>query len=119
MAVDEIKKERGVWCAHAGHAGCHIYETRPGACRDFNCRWLADSRFGEWWYPQKSKIVVDAQIDETGMTVSFHVDPKYPGRWREDPYFRDIKAIAAAGLKQKPGWLTVVVVGRRVIPFAD
>ena len=119
MAVEEIEKERSKWCTHACHAGCAIYERRPAACRDFNCRWLADEDFPEFWWPQKSKIVIDAQIEGGKMTVSFHVDPKYPTRWRQDPYFGDIKAMATAGISGVDGvkFMTVVVVGNRVIPI--
>lgn len=41
MAVDELKKGRGVLCRHArSSGGCRIYADRPTACRDWSCAWL-------------------------------------------------------------------------------
>jgi hypothetical protein len=120
MAVEEIDKKRDVWCRHACEKGCAIYKERPGACRDFICRWLADDNFPDYWFPARSKIVIDAQIDVWGrMVVSFNVDPAYPARWREAPYFEDIKKLARAGLTGVDGhrFLTVVIVGHEIIPL--
>lgn len=113
MGVPEVKKDFA-WCPHckAGKGGCSIYETRPERCRDFHCQWLIDKRFGEHWFPAKAKILVDHRLDGETAVVYFVVDPDYPSRWREEPWFSDIKKIARAGLAGSLGrkWTTLVLV---------
>jgi hypothetical protein len=115
MAVPEVKEDFQ-WCPHAkpGTAcgACSIYETRPDRCRDFHCQWLVDSNFGPHWFPKTAKIVVDHKVDGDGGVVYFVVDPACPGRWKEEPYFSDIKTIARTGLAGVRGikWVTLVLV---------
>ena len=48
-------------------------------------------------------------------TVTINVDRRCPARWREEPYFSDIRRLALHGLKQDDGdrFATRVVVGAR------
>jgi hypothetical protein len=115
MGVPEVKEDFK-WCPHCapGHkaGGCQIYENRPERCRDFHCQWLIDQRFGDYWFPKKAKILVDHKLDGETAYVYFVVDHDYPNRWREEPYFSDIKKIARAGLAGSLGkkWVTLVLV---------
>jgi hypothetical protein len=105
------------WCAHACAGGCAIYSDRPQECRDFNCMWLLDERFGEYWKPSKSKIVINPKLDGDKAYVAFVVDPDYPLRWKQEPWFSDIKVLAKAGLKGRPvngvlqRWQTLILIG--------
>lgn len=117
MGVPEIKPDHE-WCQYCKPGvkggGCTIYESRPQRCRDFLCQWRLDPRFGEHWYPAKAKIVVDTTLRAGKLIVVFSVDPDWPSRWREEPWFSDIKKIAKAGLGGK--WTTVVLVkGERIV----
>jgi hypothetical protein len=120
MSVPEIKKDHE-WCPHAapGHGGCLIYKSRPERCRNFHCMWLIDERFPDYWYPLKSKIVINAFNEDGVSYVAFVVDPAYPNRWREEPYFSDIKKLAAAGLTGIAGkkWTTFVLIKDQRIPI--
>lgn len=124
MEVPEVKP-RHDWCQHArpGAGGCAIYRTRPEICRGFHCQWLSNSRIPDYWFPAKSKIVINATISpDTGKKyISFIVDPAYPNRWREEPYFSNIKHIAKAGLDGRLGekWATLVVIKDEKIPIID
>lgn len=113
MGVPEVKEDFK-WCPHCKlpGGGCGIYQSRPERCRDFHCQWLIDQRFGEHWFPVKSKILVDHKLDGENAYVYFVVDPDYPSRWREEPYFSDIKKIARAGLTGRLGkkWTTLVLI---------
>lgn len=46
LAIEELDKPGFTACPHVrtndanGCAGCGVYETRPGCCRDFQCLWL-------------------------------------------------------------------------------
>lgn len=113
-------KPRHDWCQHAdpGH-GCKIYPRRPELCRTFHCQWLIDTRHPDYWFPAKSKIVINTIIEQGHKYVSFIVDPDYPLRWREEPYISDIKTIARAGIEGRLGekWTTIVMVGENRIPI--
>jgi hypothetical protein len=116
---EQLVKPAGKWCTHCkpGKGGCGIYPTRPETCRRFTCRWL-EGEFGDEWYPLKSKIVVRMIIIRPGTRVlDFNVDPAFPNRWREAPYYRKIKRQVIYGLTrpfEEGGFYTRVVVGPRL-----
>ena len=94
MAIEELAKPAGQWCRHCRPGRCClIHETRPAECRDFNCLWLIDERFGPHWKPSQSKLVVTASED--GLEI--RCDPGFPGAWRNAPFYREIKTLAGAG----------------------
>ena len=115
------KPDKHKWCSHADLkcGGCKIYSARPEACRAFHCMWLTDARIPDYWFPARSKIVISAHLNEKQAFVAFVVDPAYPTRWREEPWFSDIKTMAKAGLKGLLGqkWTSVVVIGDDRIPI--
>ena len=86
MKVPGVKPDHD-WCQHArpGCGGCSIYARRPEPCREFSCMWLIDPAIPDYWYPAKSKIVIDAKLDGDKRAVAFVVDPTVSGRWREHP----------------------------------
>lgn len=120
MDVPDIK-EPHQWCPHAraGAGGCAIYPRRPERCREFHCMWLIDERIPKYWYPRTAKIVINAFEAEGVAYVAFVVDPAYPTRWREEPWFSDIKEMARAGCYGAAGkkWTTFVTVGDKRIPI--
>lgn len=98
------------WCPHAGKGTCNIYPDRPQPCRDFKCLWLMYP--GTWaphWYPKTAHIVIDLKVNDHGTFLAFVVDPNYPTRWREEPWFSDIKRAAREGLFGPKKWTTVVM----------
>jgi hypothetical protein len=100
LDVPEVGKPDHEWCPHCrpGH-GCQIYDNRPGKCRGYSCVWLTESKFGEEWFPARSKIVPDLHTGKDGhIFLRFIVDPQYPNRWREAPYYSQIKQLALRGL---------------------
>lgn len=120
MAVPDFegKPNQHEWCRHARPGkGCAIYAERPEACQDFSCMWLLDVRFEDYWFPAKAKIVISPKLDGDNAYVAFIVDPTYPGRWRQEPWFGDIKKLAAAGLCGAQKWRTVVMIGDQTIPI--
>ena len=136
MDVPEVKEPHR-WCPHVARdsggnvtGGCSIYDHRPERCRTFNCFWLSQAAVAEHWYPLKAKIVINAfeEEDTTGKRayVAFVVDPTYPNRWREEPYFSDIKAMARLGLQGislgphgHKKWTTFVLIKDQRIPIID
>jgi Fe-S-cluster containining protein len=121
LSVPEVKPHEHEWCPHVRlpGGGCKIYPQRPDRCRDFHCQWLIDNRHPDYWYPAKSKIVIDAKVKQGVKYIAFIVDPGYPNRWREEPYFSDIKQVAAAGIEGRLGekWTTLVFIKHEKIPI--
>jgi hypothetical protein len=112
MSVPEMKPDHA-WCPKCTlGTGCSIYASRPERCHDFSCQWLKDDRFGDHWFPKTAKIIVDHRVEGLTAVVSFVVDPAYPTRWREEPWFSDIKQIAKSGIAGFRGikWTTIVLV---------
>jgi len=62
-------------------------------------------------------MVMHEMLDGEGNNVlSINVDRRFPNRWREGPYFSDIKGIALRGLDSGvtgPKFLTWIFVGER------
>jgi hypothetical protein len=113
---EPLRKPANTWCQHCrpGKGGCMIYQSRPEGCKEFKCSWLSGS-LGDEWYPAKSKIVARTYIHSTlgDPIMEFWVDPGYPNRWREQPYYAKIKHLSLVGLSlpKDTGYMTQVVVG--------
>jgi hypothetical protein len=109
LDVPEAGKPDHEWCPHCRPGkgvggGCTIYQDRPATCRKYLCMWLMWPAFDARWFPKDCGIVVDFYIDkETGPLMRFHVDPRIPNRWREEPYYSTIKEFALLGLRGAAG----------------
>ncbi|MBS0482394.1 MAG: hypothetical protein JSR96_09630 [Proteobacteria bacterium] len=64
----------------------------------------------EHWHPARSRIVIISELD---FRINFTVDPGAPGRWREQPWYGDIKALAALAFQQNRQVL--ISIGSKVI----
>lgn len=100
LSVPEAGKPDDGWCPHCrpGRGGCAIYQDRPAICRGYSCHWLAGS-LPDHWYPLKCKMVVDMIEKDDALVQRVHVDPRQPLRWREEPYYSEIKESALRGLR--------------------
>jgi hypothetical protein len=127
MTIDELDKPANQWCKHCkpGRGGCTIYEARPNVCRGFACGWLVSDAYSDEWKPTRSKMVVHYTGAKDGMSMrhfEIYVDPAEPARWRQAPYYDDIKAFASQGLTDTPGFATEVIVGKHkwaILPDRD
>jgi hypothetical protein len=113
LGIGELEKPAGTWCSHCrpGKAGCSIYEKRPGECINFNCLWLTSAELDAAWYPLTSKIVVN--LENEGNRVAVRVDPAFPTRWRDEPYYSRLKHWARYGVDHRAQ--VVVYNGTRAI----
>jgi len=90
MAVDEIEKVAGAWCAHcAKGAGCAIYETRPQSCRAFSCAWLRHPELPHNLRPDLTRVVLAFDNNATRLIAS--CDPAHPMAWRREPIYGHLK----------------------------
>jgi hypothetical protein len=99
VPVPELEKPAGQRCEHQRSTGCRIYPRRPGSCRFWNCRWLANADAADLSRPDRAHYVIDimpdyviARPDDGGAdttipVVQVWVDPAYPDAHR-DPALR-------------------------------
>jgi hypothetical protein len=114
LLIEDTQKPANQWCQHCTKGnGCAIYSTRPDVCRGFAYFWLVTGWMPEYWYPKKSKIVVHMRKTGSGRFLYIEVDASAPNRWREEPYWTDIKEMSLMGLTQEPFYGTEVVAGER------
>ena len=112
---DSFSKAGYVWCAHCKVGqGCGIYAQRPAACRAFACEWLINSKFGEEWYPLRSKMLLYEATERTGNRLHIVVDSGSPSVWRREPFHSGIMRLMQSGLRGNAGrfYYTVVHYGR-------
>lgn len=110
LIVPETESPAGEWCQHCQVGqGCRIYADRPQRCRDFQCGWLVWDKVPEHWFPAKSRIVVVSD----GSRITFTIDPASPARWRDQPWFGEVKAMAVMAFAEQRQVL--VRIGRKVI----
>ena len=88
MAVAELAKPPGTWCAHCSRsAGCEIYESRPAGCRDFYCEWMLSAKLGPEWKPDRAKF---AMMFTPEGHLAACIDPGFPSAWRQPPYYQTL-----------------------------
>jgi hypothetical protein len=93
--IPAVEKPAGKWCRHwAAGAGCSIRPDRPQQCRDFFCLWMTDPSVADAWKPDRSRIVLSV-FPGNGFLYA-QVDPSTPQAWRKQPYFDDLRRMAAA-----------------------
>jgi hypothetical protein len=109
LEVAAVGKPVNQWCQHCDAGkGCTIYDDRPEMCRSFNCAWLL-GHLDDDWYPEKSGMVVHFSQD----AVNIAVDPAFPDRWRQEPYFSKLCEWSLNGIRAsgRPAYATLVVAG--------
>jgi hypothetical protein len=116
LEIAELDKAAHTWCSHCrpGRGGCSIYTDRPPVCRNFTCAWLLEANCPEHWFPQRARMVVYQTAEHGERTITINVDRRYPNRWREEPYYSEIRQLALRGLKCDDNRFTTrVIVGAR------
>lgn len=103
LAVAEIDKPANVWCKHCqpgrAEGGCTIHESRPTICRGYYCGWLLSSTVGDEWYPLRSRMILSLAPIDNVLTCTVTVDPRFPGMWKQRPYYEQLKQMAHSGLR--------------------
>jgi Fe-S-cluster containining protein len=109
LEVTAVAKPANELCKHWElGTGCTIYGKRPQMCRSFSCAWL-QGHLGDEWFPAKAGMVVHFSQD----AVNVQVDPAYPNRWRQEPFFSKLSEWSLNGIRMKGNrsYATLVVVG--------
>jgi hypothetical protein len=110
--IGELDKPAGDWCTHCapGRGGCKIYQDRPSECRNFYCAWRLSPELGPEWRPLSSKMVLIRRPQ--GLLLL--VDPGNPTAWLEQPYYKQLKDWAVAGVSAQPRQQVLVYNKNRV-----
>lgn len=75
LYIKEIEKPANVMCKDCTLLkGCNIYETRPTACRQFNCAYLQMEKVNINMRPDHSKVIFEKVSDRIFFGT---VHPKY------------------------------------------
>jgi hypothetical protein len=122
LEVTDVGKSTNEWCKHCDvDKGCTIYDDRPQMCRSFNCAWL-QGHLNDEWFPERARMVVHFSQD----AVNVQVDPGYPDRWRQEPYFSKLCEWSLNGIRMNGSrsYATLVVsgpdkfllLGRTIVP---
>jgi hypothetical protein len=113
MAIEQLAKPAGSWCAHCRPGrGCLIYDNRPAECRSFSCLWLINDQFDQRWKPNRSKLVLTTSEDG----IEVRCDPGFPDAWRKEPFRSEIHQWAVSG--ETHDVTVVVIVGQKMILVA-
>jgi hypothetical protein len=116
MRIDALQKPEGIWCPHCVPGkGCRIYETRQDECRIFYCLWRADPDLGDAWQPARCKMVL--YTEGMGQRLVISVDPGNPTKWREEPWYSQIKAWSFNLLRY--GQVVVYIANRAIVVFPN
>lgn len=75
IAEPQLRKKAGARCTHLCGAGCGIYESRPGICRQFLCGWRLFEDLDDSWRP-----------DRSGVMLMRKAPSELPQKWRAAPY---------------------------------
>jgi len=117
MGVEEIGKPGGVWCPQCSvGVGCKIYESRPAACRTFDCAWLYEAALGPQWRPDKARFVMAYELG--GKRLVVRTDAQRPEAWKRQPYYGWLKAFAKAAAPRGQ-YVLVDQSGRAIVVLPD
>ncbi len=109
LEVSAVDKPVNQLCRHwETGTGCSIYEHRPQMCRSFRCAWH-QGHLDDAWFTVTSRMVPHFSQD----AVNVQVDPEFPDRWREEPYFSKLVEWSLQGIRRTrgSGYATLVIVG--------
>ena len=100
MIVEELSKPSNTWCRHCKIGeGCEIYESRPDACRVYECVWLQSQRGGKplplALRPDKSRVVIG--VTNKGDDIVLYVSPDRPDAWKRGGMGQFVAEMRAKG----------------------
>ena len=96
LGIVELKKPVFTICKHCVVGkGCKIYEVRPQTCAGFLCAYRTSADLPEYWHPKVCGMVLHRQANGGADILSIICSKSSKYRWKQEPYWSDIKRIAA------------------------
>jgi len=96
FGIVELKKPVFTICKHCVIGkGCKIYEERPQTCAAFLCCYRTSAVLSEYWNPKLCGMVVHREANGKTDIVSIVCSNGAKHRWKQEPFWSDIKRMAA------------------------
>ena len=96
LGIVELKKPVFTICKHCVIGkGCKIYEVRPQTCAGFYCSYRISADLPEYWNPKICGMVLHRDANGGTDIISIICSNSAKHRWKQEPYWNDIKRIAA------------------------
>jgi uncharacterized protein len=96
LGIVELKKPVFTICKHCVIGkGCKIYEVRPQTCAVFYCSYRISADLPEYWNPKICGMVLHRDANSGTDIISIICSNSAKHRWKQEPYWNDIKKIAA------------------------
>jgi len=96
LGIVELKKPVFTICKNCIIGkGCKIYEVRPPTCAGFLCSYRTSADLPEYWNPKISGMVLHREANGGTDILSVICSNSAKHRWKQEPYWNDIKTIAA------------------------
>lgn len=96
LGIVELKKPVFTICKHCVIGkGCKIYEVRPQTCAGFFCSYRISADLPEYWNPKVCGMVLHRESNGGTDILSIICSNSAKHRWKQEPYWSDIKRIAA------------------------
>jgi hypothetical protein len=116
LGIVELQKPVFTICKHCVIGkGCKIYEVKPQTCTDFLCSYKNSPDVAEHWNPKVCGMVLVREIiGETDM-ISVMCSSSAKHRWKQEPYWGDIKRMAAVSHARDGGYVRILRKGEPVL----
>jgi uncharacterized protein len=96
LGIVELKKPVFTICKHCIIGkGCKIYEVRPQTCAGFLCSYRTSAGLPEHWNPKVCGMVLHREASGETDILSIICSNSAKHRWKQEPYWSDIKKMAA------------------------
>jgi hypothetical protein len=102
LKIRELEKPAHTWCEHCNiGVGCGIYDSRPEACRVYECLWLKTQSLPRpipfALRPDKSRVVIGTT--NGGEEMVFYVTPERPDAWNRGEFKKLVAEMRTRSVK--------------------
>ena len=116
LGIVELKKPVFTICKHCVIGkGCKIYEVKPQTCTDFLCSYRISADVAEYWNPKVCGMVLHRESNANIDMISVMCSSSAKHRWKQEPYWGDIKRMAAVSHARHGGYVRIVRKGKPVL----
>jgi uncharacterized protein len=116
LGIVELQKPVFTICRHCVIGkGCKIYEVKPQTCTDFLCSYRISADLAEYWNPRVCGMVLHREAHGKTDMISVICSNSAKHRWKEEPYWSDIKRMVAALHVRYDGYVRILRKGAPVL----
>ncbi len=116
LGIVELQKPVFTICKHCVIGKCcKIYEVKPQECTDFLCYYRISPEVAEYWNPKVCGMVLHREVTGGIDMISVMCSSGAKHRWKQEPYWSDIKQMAAAAHVGYGGYVRIIRKGKPVL----